>query len=31
MAPVLAVGFGYGAGEWMKSIGTRVGTVLCGA
>jgi uncharacterized protein YukE len=30
-APVLAVGFGYGAGEWMKSIGTRVGTVLCGA
>lgn len=30
-APVLAVGFGYGAGEWMKAIGTRVGTVLCGA
>jgi hypothetical protein len=30
-APVLAVGFGYGAGEWMKSIGTKVGTVLCGA
>jgi len=30
-APVLAVGGGYVAGEWMKSIGTKVGTVLCGA
>jgi hypothetical protein len=29
--PVLAVGGGYAAGEWMKSIGTKVGTVLCGA
>ncbi|MFS0896780.1 WXG100 family type VII secretion target [Mycolicibacterium litorale] len=29
--PVLAVGAGYAAGEWMKSIGTKVGTVLCGA
>jgi hypothetical protein len=30
-APVLAIGGGYAAGEWMKSIGTKVGTVLCGA
>lgn len=22
---------GYAAGEWMKSVGTKVGTVLCGA
>ncbi|WP_197376152.1 YciI family protein [Mycolicibacterium baixiangningiae] len=27
----LAVGGGYAAGEWMKTIGTKVGTVLCGA
>lgn len=30
-APVLAVAGGYAAGEWMRTIGTRVGTVLCGA
>ncbi|OFJ55633.1 hypothetical protein BEL07_01170 [Mycolicibacterium grossiae] len=29
--PVLAVGGGYAAGEWMKSVGTKVGAVLCGA
>jgi uncharacterized protein YukE len=29
-APVLAIGGGYAAGEWMKSIGTKVGKVLCG-
>ncbi len=27
----LAFGAGYAAGEWMKTIGTKVGTVLCGA
>ncbi|MBJ7339780.1 hypothetical protein [Mycolicibacterium sp.] len=31
MAPALAIGFGYGAGEWMKDVGTKVGTILCGA
>jgi hypothetical protein len=30
-APVLAVGFSIAAGEWMKSVGTKVGEVLCGA
>lgn len=30
-APALAVAGGYAAGEWMKTIGTKVGTVLCGA
>ncbi len=29
-APVLAVGAGYTAGEWMKSVGTKVGEMLCG-
>lgn len=29
--PAFAVGGGYMAGEWMKSVGTKVGEVLCGA
>lgn len=28
--PVFAVGGSYLAGEWMKSVGTKVGEVLCG-
>lgn len=28
--PLLAVGGSYYAGEWMKSVGTKVGEVLCG-
>lgn len=28
--PVFAVGASYYAGEWMKSVGTKVGEVLCG-